>query len=397
MGAIHDILGIDSRGFRHALVVLEKTLGGASHDVRLLGDISAKLAAIIAGFGLDPRDTTPEELYAVLRRQVSHDNERLAKALGVEQPDNVRQAAPLIIRAMKKQYEGYECFAVKSSSLKKILKQVPPKQLMKAMHYRSIDSMLKHEQTSRIVVLARYTEDNDWSYKYAAAVADLSARDFEVRAIELMWLDKPELADALAGTLPRHHLVLHAKEVGCIAVVPGKTKQIPSFLIRTIGLITHYIQEIMSASTYTKSMLGRSDFGQRLQQSLSDGQDSHITLAGYPLHWRALYGAVHRAKLQEMFPPHISEPDWRQATANNYLSQYNSHITRWADNGYVLMRHKNPVSCNVIDVAIDDSYKLEFGRHSLKFARRELEQELFSRYLSEPRVYNVILRRLGIY
>lgn len=59
--------------FTHGLKNLEKTTGNAAIDVGLIGEIHERSFAVMRKLGLDPRDTTRDELWAALRGRVSKD------------------------------------------------------------------------------------------------------------------------------------------------------------------------------------------------------------------------------------------------------------------------------------------------------------------------------------
>jgi hypothetical protein len=390
------LLGNDQRHLNEAIAALHVTLDGASHDVQLLGDLAQKSAQLKKTLGLDPRDTTPHELYVSLRKTVGDDNLRLAGALGIQHANAVSEATPLIIRALRRQHKDTYCFAVKSTRLKSLLKDNPPKKVMHALHYRSLDSMLKHEPASQLVLLARYIEDEVWQQKHNALLADMTVNDFEVRPIEIVWLDKAVLAEALAGSIKKHHLVLHAKEAGSVAVGATLEKVINAYTIRTFSLMQHYIQEVLYASSFAKTVMTHTQFGEQYSRFITDTRRSNLQIASYSLPWRVLHKAVNKTQLIDVFPPHMSQDDWDVHHPNDKLNEHNEHITLWAKNGYVITGQDEHVGANVIDLAIDESYDKPFGQHSLKYARRDLEQELFQRYFQEPRVHNVILKRLRI-
>ncbi len=390
-------LGATDSQLDHSLEVLHSTLGGVSHDVQLLGEILQKSAELKRLYKLDGNDTTDHELYIVLRQRVSDDNERLARAIGINHENAVSEATPIIVSLMQKQYKESLCFVPKTSRLKTVLKENPPKQVMEALHYRSIDSMLKHESAAHLVVLSRYLEDSKWQDSYKSELSSLSPHDFEERPLEIVWFDKMVLAQVFDTTKKRHNHVLHAKEAGCLGVVATSEKVINAYTIRTLSLLYHYAQEILYASSFAKTSSTQKDFGKRYTQVITNDTASNVSIASMQLPWRVVHKAIHTSGIKETFPPHLQNEEWLVLHANNVLDSHSQHINRWNDLGHVIISGNDLVSANIIDLAIDESRGTSFGAHSLKYARRDLEQELFRRYVHEPRVANVILKRLGIF
>lgn len=396
MQRIAHLLGTNGTSLVSALESMNATIDAHAHDVQLLGDIAQKSALLKQALRLDPLDTTSYELYVGLRQMVVKDNERVAKAIGILHPNAVSEATLLIIKALQAAYSHQTVYVPKQTVVKGLLKKNSPSVVMKLLHYRSIDSMLKHESPSRIVTLARYLETEVWNQRHRSLLAALTPQDFELRAIDIVWLDKAVLVEALASTRSRHHFVLHAKEAGCVAIAPTAEKVINGYTIRTISLMIHYIQELQYISTYAKTMATESTFGALYAEAIVHTHDAHFVLSDHPTHWRALHKAVHLAQIAEVFPPHIQEKEWQTQHANDQLHTFNDLVTFWRGNGYVITGDDQPVSANIIDLAIDESYGHAHGQHTLTYGRRELEQELLSRYLSEPRIHTVVLKRYNI-
>lgn len=390
------LLATDDQQLSRTLKILNTTLHGASHDVSVIADIAEKTAALKRALSLDPRDTTGHELYASLRQRVRDDNERIGKSIGIVHPNAVGEASPRIITALKSEFASAQCFVIKASRMKVILKHNPPKKVMALLRYRSIDSMLKHEQVNHVILIARYIEDRQWNKRHEDELATVKASDFETRNVEILWLDKAVLVNAFAKTTTRHHLVIHAKEAGCVAIAPTTEVVINSYTIRTVSLLVYYVQELLFLSSYAKLIMTNQAFGEKYARAIVSEHDSHFLLAQHPLHWRSLHYAVHMGTFSDVFPLHVSSEDWHTKRANDALRVINGVVDFWRDHSYVISGEEDYISANVIDVAIDESHNAIFGSNSLKYARRDLQQELFSRYLQEPRVHTVILKRFGV-
>lgn len=396
MQRIAHLLGKEDNTFVRALEVMNRTVDAHAHDVQVLGDIARQAALLKKSLRLDPHDTTDYELYVGLRQMLVKDNERIAKAIGIAHPNAVSEATPLLLKAINTMYAGRTVYVPKSVVIKGLLKKNAPHKVMNLLHYRSIDSMLKHESPSKILILARYIETPSWNQRHRELLVSLTSRDFELRDIEIIYLDKAVLVEALAPTRGQHHLVLHAKEAGCVAIAPTAEKVINGYTIRTLSLMIHYLQEVRYISTYAKTIATDSSFGTLYAEAIVHAKDSHFTLAGHPSHWRGLHKAVQLARITDVFPPHIEERDWDILLANNQLHIFNDLISFWNGNGFIVVGEDQPISANVIDLAIDESYGHVHGQQSLKYGRRELEQELMSRYLSEPRIHTVVLKRYNV-
>ncbi len=396
MSTITALLGYSGQTLGRALKTVHGTMDVQAHDVTVLGELAQKTAAIKRDLRLDHTDTTSYELYTALRQRVVDDNIRVARALDIKHENAVSEATPRIIKAVSNEYTTTQCFVPKTSIMKKIIKQNPPKLVMKALHYRSVDSMLKHESPNRLIVLARYIESSTWQTKYISELASLTPHDFEMRSIEIVWIDKLALIEALQPSHRKHHLVIHAKEAGCVAVVPTAEQVIYGYTLRTLVLLEHYVFEVLYMSSYAKAIAPQPKFGEYYSQALSDKHEAHVHISNFPVHWRNLHHGVAGSPIQDILPPHLSVDQWQSNHVNDRIRDYNSVVSFWDGYGHLVTTDPEPVSASIIDLAIDASADNPYSHRSFAYGRRALEQELFSRYLQEPRIARLVLHRLDL-
>ncbi len=69
--------------FSHGLKKLEAATGNRGIDVRLIGDIHEKAHALMRAWKLDPKDTTPDELYRALQAHAADRQLRHTEFVGV--------------------------------------------------------------------------------------------------------------------------------------------------------------------------------------------------------------------------------------------------------------------------------------------------------------------------
>ncbi|HEX7632869.1 MAG TPA: hypothetical protein VF401_00935, partial [Candidatus Saccharimonadales bacterium] len=134
--------------FRLGLKHLESANGHPGTDIRFSTEVLQSTQAKLRELGLDPKDTTAQELYHVLEQRIKEDDARLTRTLRTRAATHVSAEAEVtagMIHALKELPDSKQCFALKPSVLKAILKKTPPKKAMKALGYRSLDSFLKHE------------------------------------------------------------------------------------------------------------------------------------------------------------------------------------------------------------------------------------------------------------
>ena len=121
---LSELLGAKEPLFSLSLRQLEQAAGRPGVDIRLTAEIIGQVRQKTAELGLDPDDTTPEELYHALLTKIEEQDRQLVKQIGGSDPENVAQLMPL----MKKAWEGIDtpktCWVIKRSVAKKMLKKM---------------------------------------------------------------------------------------------------------------------------------------------------------------------------------------------------------------------------------------------------------------------------------
>src|SRR5688500_3130670 len=118
---LRDLLDADEPLFSKSLEGLEQASHRQGVDAKLIGVMHERMAKAIRDLGLDPADTTGQELYAALLARMANDNVRLAKKIGGQQPNNVRHMVPLIVKAAQSVKANRKCWVLKHSVAKELL------------------------------------------------------------------------------------------------------------------------------------------------------------------------------------------------------------------------------------------------------------------------------------
>lgn len=194
---------------------LENKNGYPGNDVRFLADNIQKVRAKISDLGLDPDDTTGEELYHALLVKFEKDSTAFEKVFGSSFDDfdaKSKRAANLINKRMA----AVQVWVVKPKIAKEIVRSQPPKKLMKIWRYRSVNSMLKREPVSEILLAAQFTESSAWQKKYTKQISKIDHSCFEARAAQVLPLtEKKWLGIQTSG-----ELVVRNDDVGAIGLLP---------------------------------------------------------------------------------------------------------------------------------------------------------------------------------
>jgi hypothetical protein len=308
--------------------------------------------------------------------------------------------------AVKKTLDAYtnkRFFAVKKSVLKQIVHNNPPKKVMHIMGYKSVDSMLKSESVSEIIIGMRLVESTAWLNSFISEYDKLKPNDFEVRELELFALASERWQkDSKHFVENKRHNVTHIKEAAAIAVLPldGDYKQ--GMALTLSALIIHYINEIRLYSSYFKLNQVKSDFGKVLKDAIVGDVKSVANIAGQNIHWRILqryYGKLDdTSKHPEIFEPHIQPEDLHWRKAEEVLFEINSQLGWWSGLDYVgVMDMEVPVSFNLMDNAISLCNQTSYNRRNYYHFRESLWNELFIRYMGEQTLEKQVLKQLGMH
>jgi hypothetical protein len=217
---------------------LEELSGWPSEDVRLVAEVKQTLNRKLAQLGLDPHDTTSEELYHALIARYAADTARIDRSLGLNDESSLSERSKTAVSLVERSVDKREVWVLKNTATKALLKQNPPKKLMKKLPYRSIDSMLKREDAASLFIGADLVESTAWHKKMDAKLVKLSTASYELKPLRLVSIQADKLADCQS---PEGVIVNGA--VGAVALSPSLPVTAP---VLTLALMLIDGLEILS-------------------------------------------------------------------------------------------------------------------------------------------------------
>lgn len=392
-------LGAKEPTFSHGIRQLEQAAGLPSTDIRLTSEITQRLRLKIAELGLDPNDTTGPELYAALQLRLEKDEAAVRQALGLE-----ADAAADVIMARVRQYiEKHEmpknCFALKASVARRLLKKKPPRVAMKRLGYRSVDSMLKHESPVLLMTAALIVEPASWHRNFREQYVKLAPGDFESRKIAIVFPQtKRWQTMAYDFVANARHNILGFRELGAVVLLPMQQK-IDGLTITTLLLALEEMNAIRACSSFIKLQQVKPNFGRIVQESATDEPLTSATLAGQPVPWRMIqryYAKFTDAYHADIFEPHVQPDDLQWYQGEQALAKLEPSLHFWQDTTMLALLHEDePVSLNVLDVALGYSNHLAFGDRIVHFFRDNLWHELMMRYLHQENLETAVHQQLS--
>lgn len=396
---LRDLLDAEEPVFSLSLRQLEQASGQKGVDVKLIAEIAQKMHSKTAELGLDPDDTSPRELYRALLAKIENDNERVTAIVGGTDSDNVRHIVPLIVAAVEKMDINRKVWVLKHSVAKRLLQKMPPQKLMKHLGYKSIDSMLKHEDIDEVYTALRFSEGGEWLNAYNELFKTVKPSDFETRDIRIIIMDHDKYVDlAEKFVLKKLHNITHTKEMGTIVVVPMHQERMKGLTLKSLPLIFHYINEIRLYSAFFKLKQVNANFGETLVETLIADPGNASQMAGQNVHWRVIqryFGKLHDEAHPEAFEPHVHPEDLHWRKAEEMLAQLDPQMAFWQDLDYVgQMFDGQPITFNLMDVSLAYSNGNGYQDRLYYHFRESLWNEIFMRYMGEKNLEDQILGQL---
>lgn len=386
--------------FTHALRQLEEVSGRSGADVKLIGDITRMAHESMRAMGLNPAAATGPEVYQALLNRVELDMQRLTKIIGAEDPEDVRHLVPYMIDAANKVKFNRKVFVLRRDRAKDLLRQMPPKQLMKKLGYTDIEDMFNQEDFDEVYTALRFSEGAEWLNKYNELFKQITPEDYEIRDLRIIQMDHDKYVDLAAHFVQKKlHNVTHTKEMGIIVVVPMHARKMRGLVLKTLPLLLHYMNEVKLYSTFFKLKSEKPNFGATVVETLIADPGTGGQMVGKRIHWRVIQRYLGKHKEESIdtvaFEPHVQPEDLHWRRAEDLLYQIDPELEFWKDRDYVGLTYDGfPVAFNLFDVSFAYSNKESYeGRYAYHF-RESLWNEIFVRYMGFKNLATQVLEQL---
>lgn len=385
--------------FTQSLRELEFLTHKKGIDVKLTADILEQTHAGIRGLGLDSNDTTDKELFYALRDRVHEHNAHLATGLGVGVNSSAATIATKLIEVVVASEVPKKVWALKRSVAKDLLRDMPPKNLMRHLRYRSVESMFKNENFSELYVALKCSETDEWLQQFNQLFAGrVQPSDFENRAIDIVQFDHDKWASLAKNHIENKlHPVMHTKELAVVAVAPLEPRDTKGMILRVLPLLFHYINEIRLYAVFFKLKSTDPQFSNVITKTLTSDNETGASIANFHIHWRVIQRHFSEFEdVPELFQPHIQPEDLLWHKTEDLLFKLSSELKYWQGMEYVAQHGDDglPVSFNLIDAALNYACDVPFEQRSVRHFQNSLWNELFIRYMGEETLKKHVLDQL---
>jgi len=308
-----------------------------------------------------------KEIYDALISKIESDDRRLFQSLG--NPNcQVTKDCQAIVDVAKGAVNPPKGFFLKLDKAKEFLMSEPPRKVMRALGYSSVQEMLAKEDLYEVYSALRFVEGGEWlNTIFFKQYEKLMPDDFEEREIVVKALSDKWGSSAQEFVLKKRHNISHLKELGVVFVIPTMLG-ISGEILRMFVLILHYLHEIPFYSTIFKEITKtKITFTNNFTSLLrGDVLDRHFADSE-----RSLWLVVQRylAKDDEndwrLFVPHINPEaiHWAKASENlakigDLLDGFSDELLFWENLDWVGDYYKDEigrdtlVSFNIVDTVM---------------------------------------------
>ena len=235
------------RADKDDLIKIDKHLSGVTgkHDMMddLINENYINVTGRIKELGIT-KDVSADEVYRSLLSKAEADAEKFAEYFNHPSFDKEGSYEKFLKIVQDKTAAATTGFFLKEEKARELLMNEPPPRVMEYLGCDSISEALDKENFLEIYSSLRFLEDRDWmNQKFLKQYDSLSPDDFEERKVKVMILDKKWIKAAKDFTDKKWHNVSHLKELGIVFVIPA-TLGLPGELLRTAGLVSHYLHEV---------------------------------------------------------------------------------------------------------------------------------------------------------
>lgn len=400
---------------RHVIDILLRNLELTYAKVGVLDNIIEENEVIIRDrldfLGLG-RNVGAYEVYDSLISKVESDDIKIFEAL--RRPNlNIPEEAQRVMDLARAVSEKKKGFFLKLEVAKKFLHNEPPRLIMEALGYETVDAMLAKEDLLEVYSALRFLENSEWLNKiFFKQYEHLTPDDFEERDITPRVLSTKWVLLAEDFTRKKHHNVSHLKELGVIFIIPVSLKYSGETL-RLVALLCHYFNEINFYSDLFRnfsaekeifaqnviSLLRGDVVNQRLPQMMEEVRRSNFLIV-------QRYLAKEDENDWRLFEPHVNPEalHWDKAEKGivmipEVMNQVKDGLHFWKDLGWVgdyfrdEVGHDVLVSFNLVDTVMSLVKEKEMSKY-LYHHQEALWNKIYVSYFGEENMLENIKKNI---
>jgi|GEM_PF-3174894 len=392
---IAQLLQADPRGFATIIQRLESICLQPGVDTKLTTEIIVGAREKVRRLGLDPVDSTREELYYGLLAKAKNDDISLRAKLGIKNSTLPAEAAQRIAIATDKLLKKDLVICMIPSAVKKLLKAVPPKRTLRTLHFRSIDSVLKREDPYILYALAVRLEDASWHAQIQARMKRLGPREakesnIQVLSLPTIWLEKLE-------KISFNSVIAPVAEIGSVLILPTTPLSVAGSVLLTTCLVLQAAQRLAVESLPYRTRALTVGY-EKLMPDIALGLIEELKpVHGLRPSWHAVFQLLAERGRDNSSEYEFMLGDLEWQSSETKLASLASELDFWVNShylGYVV--EGKPISLHVVDITASLVLGKKYGQQVHSHLQASLWNELQLRYLKQENIERSIVSQLTL-
>jgi hypothetical protein len=392
---IAKLLGISEREMATRVARLEHICAKAGVDARLTADIIAGIRKYSKTIGLDPADTTVDELYFGLQKQARMLEDEFKKAAKFTSETD----SPAVVEKLSKLANGYFkndiMWLPKSSVMKKVLELVIPKKTLKLLGYRSISSYLKREDPFELYVIAKHVEDDSWAHQIEARMRRLLPKDFEEQSVKSIVISQKHAQKMRVHSEIFKGLILPCEQMGLVIIFSDMPSKQPGSVLLGFVLLLMALQRTSYLASFQHVYLADNglDFMPKLLEIKLPSK--MVSVGGLNVSWQSLYRILsegYGSRLESDF----LVTDFRWNSLESILTTIVPSAEVWIGSHILGVQSREGIlSLHLLDVLANLVQKRSIAQSHSKYLKDSLINEFEYRYAREDAFKRHITSELG--
>jgi hypothetical protein len=390
---IAKLLGADQRNFANTIERLEKMSLHPGVDTKLTAEIITQVREKSRRLMLDPADTTKEELYYGLLAKARLDDLSIRQKIGISDKTLPVAASKYIASNTEKLLKKDIVICMQPATVKKILRAIPPKRTMRALRFRSIESVLKREDPLALYALAKRLEDKSWHTQIEARMKRLQPRDAKESHVQVLslsndWLEKLNKVsfDSVLQPVP---------EIGCVLILPTMPLSVAGSVLLTTCLVLQAGQRLAIESLPFRNQALNRGY-EKLLPDIASGVFNEIKpIHGLRPSWHAVFQllAERGHDSSSDFEFIIGDLEWQSTETR--LASLASELDFWVNSHYLgYVTEDRPLSLHLVDVVASLVLEKSYGYQITSHLQASLWNELQLRYLKQENIERNVISQL---
>lgn len=383
---LREVIGGREPTFSTRIKQLELSTGSKTLDIELTAEMLSRLSDVIKKLKLDPLDTTSEELYVSLILKAKEHDEILRNSYH----GKIKE----LIRAINHHKGVVQIPVIKSSVIRQIIGEIPPKKVMSALGYRSAASLLKRADINQVLVGAFILESVTWHRAFSKRVKQCKISDITLENPKVIIVDKKLLrSNSSMNQLP---YVQFAGVVGVSGINAKKAGGWLEIAARSADGLFHVHQR----GIYLKLSRFQNNIIKKLVDLTYVAPVSVTKVASVRVPWASVYTYISNNLDEIIFADEssVEKSDFRWKGSIEVLKNVHQQLDFWNTTTIVAKpTASKPVSLNLSDIAFNALHGVSYDERSCANIARNTLEELLSRYFKHYTDKEEALKSIGLY